>query len=106
MSEMDEPIYLYECQSCFRCVQECTKGIFLRVINPEYKKLGDDYWKPDIIHRTWYQAQTGKDSRYPEPVIRGPFRRQGFRFHVDGYVGNCQADPGRHPWAGIYQHYD
>jgi hypothetical protein len=77
MSEMDEPIYLYECQSCFRCVQECTKGIFLRVINPEYKKLGDDYWRPDIIHRTWYQAQTGKI-----PVsgagYRGPFVGKGF----------------------------
>jgi ferredoxin len=76
-STMDEPFYLYECQSCFRCVQECTKGIFFRVINPEYRKLGDNYWRADIIHRTWYQAHTGKI-----PVsgagYRGPFVGEGF----------------------------
>jgi len=74
---MDEPEYLYACQSCFRCVQECTKGIFSRVINPEYRSLGDDYWQPDIIHTTWYQAHTGKI-----PVsgagYRGPFVGKGF----------------------------
>ena len=77
MASMDEPEYLYACQSCFRCVQECTKGIFSRVVNPEYRSLGDDYWQPDIIHRTWYQAHTGKI-----PVsgagYRGPFSGQGF----------------------------
>jgi ferredoxin len=77
MSAMDEPEYLYACQSCFRCVQECTKGIFSRVINPEYRALGDDYWQADIIHRTWYQAHTGKI-----PVsgagYRGPFVGKGF----------------------------
>jgi ferredoxin len=77
MSAMDEPEYLYACQSCFRCVQECTKGIFSRVVNPEYRSLGDDYWQADIIHRTWYQAHTGKI-----PVsgagYRGPFIGQGF----------------------------
>jgi ferredoxin len=76
-STMDEPEYLYACQSCFRCVQECTKGIFSRAINPEYRTLGDDYWKADIIHRTWYQAHTGKI-----PVsgagYRGPFVGEGF----------------------------
>jgi len=76
-SSMKEPEYLYTCQSCFRCVQECTKGIFSRVINPEYRTLGDDYWHADIIHRTWYQAHTGKI-----PVsgsgYRGPFVGEGF----------------------------
>ena len=77
VSSMEEPEYLYTCQSCFRCVQECTKGIFSRVINPEYRTLGDDYWQPDVIHRTWYQAHTGK-----VPVsgagYRGPFVGKGF----------------------------
>ena len=77
VSSMKEPEYVYTCQSCFRCVQECTKGIFSRVINPEYRTLGDDYYKPDIIHRTWYQAHTGKI-----PVsgagYRGPFVDKGF----------------------------
>jgi ferredoxin len=77
MSTMDEPEYLYACRSCFRCVQECTRGIFSRVINPEYRTLGDAYWRPDIIHRIWYQAHTGKI-----PVsgagYRGPFVSGGF----------------------------
>ncbi len=77
MREMTEPEYLYACESCFRCIQECTKSIFSRVINPEYRKLGDDYWRPDLIHRTWYQAHTGKI-----PVsgagYRGPFVGRGF----------------------------
>jgi ferredoxin len=77
MSSMEEPEYLYTCNSCFRCVQECTRGIFSRVINPEYRTLGDDYWRPDIINRLWYQAHTGKI-----PVsgagYRGPFVAEGF----------------------------
>jgi hypothetical protein len=76
-STMSEPEYLYTCQSCFRCVQECTKGIFSRVINPEYRTLGDDHWRADIITRLWYQAHTGKI-----PVsgagYRGPFVAEGF----------------------------
>jgi ferredoxin len=77
MSTMGEPEYLYACHSCFRCVQECTRGIFSRVINPEYRTLGDEYWRPDTIHRIWYQAHTGKI-----PVsgagYRGPFVGAGF----------------------------
>lgn len=77
LSTMKEPEYLYTCQSCFRCVQECTKGIFSRVINPEYRVLGDDYWKADIIYTTWFQAHTGRI-----PVsgagYRGPFVGEGF----------------------------
>lgn len=77
MSTMGEPEYLYACHSCFRCVQECTKGIFSRVINPEYRTLGDDYWQADTINRLWYQAHTGKI-----PVsgsgYRGPFVAAGF----------------------------
>jgi hypothetical protein len=47
------------------------------VINPEYRTLGDEYWRPDTIHRIWYQAHTGKI-----PVsgagYRGPFVGAGF----------------------------
>ncbi|MBI4281904.1 MAG: hypothetical protein HY672_00225 [Chloroflexi bacterium] len=77
MRAMVEPEFLYICQGCFRCVQECTKGIFSRVINPDYRALGDDYWRADIIHQTWNQAQTGAI-----PVsgagYRGPFVGEGF----------------------------
>ncbi|KPJ77808.1 MAG: hypothetical protein AMJ54_06465 [Deltaproteobacteria bacterium SG8_13] len=77
MSAMQEPEYLYTCMSCFRCIQECTKGIFSRTINPDYRSLGDDYWRSDILHRLWYQAHMGKI-----PVsgagYRGPFVATGF----------------------------
>jgi len=77
MSAMEEPEYLYTCMSCFRCIQECTKGIFSRTINPEYRTLGDEYWRSDILHRLWYQAHMGKI-----PVsgagYRGPFVAPGF----------------------------
>ncbi|MBC2704785.1 glutamate synthase-related protein [Desulfobacula sp.] len=77
MSQMDEPEYLYTCNSCFRCIQECTKGIFSRVVNPEYREIGDDYWTPDVLGRTWCQAHTGS-----VPVsgagYRGPFAGKGF----------------------------
>jgi ferredoxin len=76
-SAMQEPEYLYNCQSCFRCVQECTRGIFSRVVNPDYRTLGDDHWRADIIRRLWYQAHTGKI-----PVsgagYGGPFVATGF----------------------------
>jgi ferredoxin len=77
ISEMPEPEFLYTCQSCFRCVQECTKGIFTRVVNPDYKTLGNDYWTPEIIQGLWFQAHTGK-----VPVsgagYRGKFAGTGF----------------------------
>ncbi len=75
--KMIEPEYLYICQSCFRCVQQCTKAIFSRGINPAYRNLGTDYWHRDILHRLWYQAHFGKI-----PVsgagYRGPFTGEGF----------------------------
>jgi ferredoxin len=74
---MTEPEYLYTCQSCFRCIQECTRGIFSRAINPDYRILGDEFWRAEIIHRLWYQAHLGKI-----PVsgagYRGPFVGAGF----------------------------
>lgn len=77
MQKMKEPQYLYACEGCFRCVQECTRGIFSRVINPEWDDLGDKYWTADIIHQTWMQAENGK-----VPVsgagYRGKFAGHGF----------------------------
>jgi len=69
--------YLYMCKNCFRCVQECTKGLLQRAVNPEYENMGDGYWTCDIIETTWYQSETGKI-----PVsgagYRGPFAGPGF----------------------------
>jgi ferredoxin len=76
-SNMIEPEYLYQCKSCYRCVEECTKGIFSMAVNPEYRTLGDEYWTPNIINSTWAQAHTGA-----VPVsgagYRGPFSGEGF----------------------------
>ncbi len=76
-SVMSEPVYSYICKSCYRCVEECTKGIFSLAINPEYRTLGDDYWTANIISSTWAQAHTGKI-----PVsgagYRGKFAGEGF----------------------------
>lgn len=69
--------YLYDCQSCLSCVQSCTKGLLSRRVNPEYMRLGDDFWTPDVISATWFQAETGKvpvsGAGYP-----GPFSGPGF----------------------------
>ncbi len=48
------------CISCMRCVQECKKNILFRMPNPEYEKLGDDYWRPDVITNIWKQSDAGK----------------------------------------------
>jgi len=69
--------YVYQCRGCLTCVQDCTKGILTRVVNPEYERLGDEYFTPDIILSTWYQAETGRI-----PVsgagYNGPYSGPGF----------------------------
>jgi Pyruvate/2-oxoacid:ferredoxin oxidoreductase delta subunit len=69
--------YLYHCKGCLSCVQNCTKNILTRVVNPEYLRLGDDYYSPDIVLATWFQAETGRI-----PVsgsgYGGPFSGPGF----------------------------
>ena len=52
--------YIYQCKGCLNCVQDCTKGLLTRVVNPEYKRLGDSYFTPDIITTTWFQSETGR----------------------------------------------
>jgi ferredoxin len=69
--------YIYQCKGCLSCVQNCTKGILERVVNPEYERLGDAYYTPEMVLSTWYQAETGAI-----PVsgagYGGPFSGQGF----------------------------
>ena len=69
--------YIYQCKGCLNCVQNCTKNILTRVVNPEYRRLGDDYYTPEIILSTWFQAETGRI-----PVsgagYGGPFSGPGF----------------------------
>jgi ferredoxin len=69
--------YIYQCKGCLSCVQNCTKNILTRVINPEFLRLGDAYYKPDMILSTWFQAESGRI-----PVsgsgYGGPFSGSGF----------------------------
>jgi ferredoxin len=73
----DVDTLFFDCMGCFSCVQDCTKGLLCMSINPEYEKLGNSYWTPDIIKTTWLQAETAKI-----PVsgagYRGPFAGYGF----------------------------
>ena len=73
----DVDALFFDCMGCFSCVQDCTKGLLCMSINPEYEKMGNSYWTPDIIKTTWLQAETAKI-----PVsgagFRGPFAGKGF----------------------------
>ena len=73
----DVDTLFFDCMGCFSCVQDCTKGLLCMSINPEYEKMGNSYWTPDIIKTTWLQAETAKI-----PVsgagYRGPFSGKGF----------------------------
>ncbi len=67
----------FDCMGCFSCVQDCTKNLLRLSINPEYERLGNSYWTPEIIQTTWIQAETAKI-----PVsgagYRGKFSGEGF----------------------------
>jgi ferredoxin len=67
----------HSCKMCLRCVQECRNQILVKLPNPEFEQLGNEYWKPEIITSLWQQAQTGKI-----PVsgagYGGPFSGEGF----------------------------
>jgi len=69
--------YIYQCKGCLNCVQDCTKNILTRVVNPEFNRLGDSYYTPEIVLSTWFQAETGRI-----PVsgsgYGGPFSGPGF----------------------------
>jgi Pyruvate/2-oxoacid:ferredoxin oxidoreductase delta subunit len=99
------------CKNCFRCVQGCPRELVAKILNPQYESLGDDYWTPEILLNTWYQAETGKI-----PVsgagYGGPFSGTGFdsiwtdmseivRPTRDGIHGreyiSTAIDLGRHP---------
>ena len=66
-----------QCMNCFRCVQNCPKELIHKSVSPEFSALGDSHWTPDIIAKSWYQAETGKipvsGAGYP-----GPFTGPGF----------------------------
>lgn len=78
MQEMQGDLHLmYGCMNCMSCVQNCTRAVVTRTVNPEFKWLGNNYWQADMISRLWWQAETGS-----VPVsgagYRGPFSGPGF----------------------------
>jgi hypothetical protein len=99
------------------CIQDCTKNILTRVVNPEYERLGDAHYTPEIILSTWFQAETGRI-----PVTGagygGPFSGPGFdsmwtdmseivRPTRDGIHGreyiNTSVDIGRRPAHLVFE---
>jgi ferredoxin len=74
---VDMEALFFQCMGCFSCVQQCTKGLLALSLNPVYERMGSEYWTPDIIETTWYQAETAKI-----PVsgagYRGKFSGVGF----------------------------
>ncbi|HEY3418909.1 MAG TPA: glutamate synthase-related protein [Armatimonadota bacterium] len=58
-------------------MQKCTKGLLALTANPEYQRMGNGYYTPDIIATTWNQAETASI-----PVsgagYRGRFSGPGF----------------------------
>ncbi|MFH1538178.1 MAG: glutamate synthase-related protein [bacterium] len=78
VDHLDRPVeFMNECMNCLVCVQNCTRGALTRAVNPEFKWLGDEYWKPELIDSIWRQAATGNI-----PVsgagYGGPFSGPGF----------------------------
>jgi len=65
------------CRDCYRCVQGCPRELIFKAANPQFGQVGDEYWTPEILAATWYQAETGKI-----PVsgagYGGPFAGPGF----------------------------
>ncbi|MFV9691453.1 MAG: glutamate synthase-related protein [Desulfobacteria bacterium] len=65
------------CKNCLTCVQSCPGQVITKIINPEYKVMGDSYWTPDIISKQGDQAESGSipvsGAGYP-----GPFSGPGF----------------------------
>ena len=104
------------CKNCFRCVQGCPRELVVKTLSPQYESLGDEYWTPEILLSTWYQAETGKI-----PVsgagYGGPFAGDGFdgiwtdmseivRPTRDGIHGreyiSTAVDLGRHPFFLVF----
>ncbi len=56
----DVDALFFDCMGCLSCVQECTKNLLKLSINSEWEKLGNSYWRPEIIQTTWLQAETAK----------------------------------------------
>ena len=63
--------YIYQCKGCLNCVQDCTKNILTRVVNPEFKRLGDSYFTPEIILSRGSRPRPG-GFRSRAPATAGP----------------------------------
>jgi len=69
----------FDCMGCFSCVQECTKGLLSMSVNPVFMRMGNEYWRPEIIQTTMLQAETAKI-----PVSGAGY---GGKFSGDGFDG-------------------
>jgi len=73
---MAEPVSRL-CKNCFSCIQNCPQQALKMVKNKESENLGNSYWKPEMIHTIWSEAEEGKIPIYGAGY-RGPFKGSGF----------------------------
>ncbi|MFQ6015332.1 MAG: FAD-binding protein [Anaerolineae bacterium] len=55
---MAEPVE-HRCKACFRCSQECPRGVLSISLNPEYQKLGNGYYTNARSRGLWLQPGEG-----------------------------------------------
>lgn len=68
-----------KCKFCFTCVQSCPKEALSIFPNPEYQKLGDQLFTPEIITTLIKEGQTGET-----PISGGGY---GGKFTGEGFDG-------------------
>jgi ferredoxin len=65
------------CKHCFSCIQFCPAGALKITPNPEYDRLGDELFSPDMVTTIMREAENGQT-----PVSGGGY---GGRFSGSGF---------------------
>ncbi len=65
------------CKNCFSCIQNCPQQALKMVKDEKSENLGNSYWRPEMIHTIWSEAEEGKIPVYGAG-FRGPFKGSGF----------------------------
>ena len=103
MSSMDEPIYLYECHSCFQMRSGVHQSHLFAGDQPRIQDSGGSFLARGPHPPPMVPGPHWKSACVRRRVSRTVYRR-GVRFHVDGHVGDRPPHPRRHPRARVHQH--
>ena len=95
--------YIYQCKGCLTCIQNCTKGILSRVVNPRIQAPRRLllYPRDNPLHLV-----SGRSRRHScfRSRLRRTFQRPRIRLHVDRHVRDRAPHARRHSWTRIHQH--